>query len=146
MNDHLWDGKMVRLALVKAWTIEEAIGGSWKPRGGKGFWPEMVNEDPIWAQPSAQERRKTVWKAHEISQKDLVLYGNSAVDAWPRLLNGEPGYKRCLMLAVIWDVRKAYAKTACKRAGIAYSTFRRQRDNGADKIATILNQAGIAVW
>lgn len=146
MTELLWDGKSVRLAMIKAWTIEEAIGGSWRPKGGKGFWPEMVNELPIWAQPSAKERRKTNWKAHEISQKDIVLYGNSRIEAWPRLLNDEPGYKRCLMLSVVWDVRKARAKTACIKAGIAYSTFRRQRDAGADRIAGLLNSAEIEAW
>lgn len=148
MTAPVWNGKTVRAALVKAWTIEEAIGGSWKPKGGKGFWPEMFDDYPIWAQPSAKSdaKRTTKWKPREISQKDLVLYGNAEIEAWPRLLNAEPGFKRCLMLSIMWDVRKAYAKTACLRVGIPYSTFRRQRDNGADRIAAILNEAGIASW
>lgn len=146
MNELLWDGKSVRLAMVQAWTIEEAIGGSWKPKGDKGFWPEMIDEYPIWARPSAKEKKKTVWKAYEISRKDIVLYGNSLVDPWPRLLNNEPGYKRCLMLSVFWDARKIYAKSECLKKRLPYSTFRRQRDAGADRIATILNNAGIPAW
>ncbi len=146
MTDEIWDGKRVIARMVDAYKILYDTTG----RVGPSSFGQMLNETNTIGRMRARVQRTS----KEVTLMDHVFTGFRYADRqygpWLReFLEHRPGMRKCVAMHVIGqgeaELRNMSfnAKRMCRSAGLAYSTFRGRRNDGARIIAARLNQLGI---
>lgn len=163
MNDE-WSAALVKLTMITAFEVLYDTTGRVGPKGPGGNWPEYrYNQsdkaDQILAGTNSvgRMRARIPRNSREIAIMEHVLLGfknpnGSLCKNWmAEFLSDKRGYQNCLGVHVtetaraITQNRKFKAKGHCRRIGLAYSTYRRRRDDGAQIIAGKLNLMGVGV-
>lgn len=149
-----WTPDRVKFELVRAFRVLQSVPvrDSFYTAGG-GFWPSYCYEKDEIAEQRAQEatenrpvRDRRRYTPRDIQRMEAILLGQGNEKAWlVRFLNEAPAARRCLTWWAIWAAQDRTIKVACRRKGWAYSTFRRQRDNGACLLAEALNRARVEI-
>lgn len=163
MRVDYWDGKLVISKMVDAYKILYDTTGRVGPSKGVSSWPEFKLDaiDKAIQQRSEEAvtgllRARVQRTSKEVRLCDHVFTGFkiSGIEYHPWLwqfLEGNPGMKTCLAMQIKGqaeaDLRNVSfnAKQMCRRKGIAYSTYRARRNDGAKIIAFGLNELGVVL-
>lgn len=159
MNE-VWNVRRVRLALSEAYKIlletERGVGNL----GIKGYWPDIPASEAemwysVWTDANTNNKKQNIVRRQrssiEIMNMEHALIGSNhkkhgAIPGWGQFLQGMDGYRLCLFKFAILKATNRRIRPYCKKVKIAYSTFNRQRDKGAEVIAAQLNRLEIPVW
>ena len=144
---YTWTAADVKWELLHAFRVLFDMPGG--GGGSSGFWPTMYPDPEDLEDIAARERfemRRV--KAHhsprDIKRMEAILLGDDRGPAWlPRFLKDYPAARRCLAKWAIWRASDRIVKDECRLRGLAYSTFRKKRDQAAEIIAAALNEARV---
>ena len=147
----IWTSNMVKTELVKAFRVLRAAPARDSYRLGMGsFWPtirldkeEIAEQQMLARRELSPPRPRERFSPQDIKRMETVLIGDGSRKGWlAEYLGDNPGAKRCLSNWAIWESQGRNAKEECRRRKLAYSTFRRKRDQAAQALADALNIAG----
>jgi hypothetical protein len=142
-----WTAKDVKFELVKAFRVLSVVPvRDPDPRAGS-FWPKIYHDrDELKEQAKqATTENRPIRSRHNFSPRDIkrmesVLLGEGSRKGWlAEYLQDHPGAKRCLTRWAIWTAQDRNLKHELFIRGLAYSTFRRKRDQAAQLLADALN-------
>ncbi|KFL31436.1 hypothetical protein JP75_07725 [Devosia riboflavina] len=156
-KEPLWTPKLVKAALVEAYEVYRYSMGRVGHKASKAAWPSYYREWGDWieqAETSGSDavRRRRRPSGIDIQRADTVLLGwtDHAGVQHPAWLNGDvTEYERARKSLVAWVMAKHHGVpevALCQRCNWPLATFKRHKDFAAGRIATTLNQAGLAVW
>lgn len=147
-----WTPTLVKNAMVHAFEVLLDTTGQVGPDWFKNNWPEYRVEFSDEVNQHQEGTARTVTRvrvqrtARDISRMEKVLIGSNNLPNWGRYCESEPAARRALVTWCFWEIRGRHTEVECQRRGWAYSSFRRRRDNAANRIAEELNAAGVPSW
>jgi hypothetical protein len=147
-----WTPKRVKEEMVRAFKVLDDTAGQIGPDWFKNNWPEYRVEFADEVGQHAQGTARTVTRvrvqhtARDISAMERVLLGHRSQPNWGAYVRSRPAALRTLVIWCFWELRGRHTEVECQKRGLAYSTFRKRRDEAAGIIADSLNASGIEEW
>lgn len=160
-----WDEKLVKAHLIQAFVVLYDTTGRVGPGKVNTYWPDYTlnpveKADQLLAGTNSigRMRARIPRSVREIGRMENALIGfrdprGDEHRGWlSAFLESHQGARTCLGIYVTKTAeaeirnRPFKQKGFCNHIGLAYSTYRRRRDDGAQIIAGKLDLLGVSPW